>query len=497
MKKRFSLEGILGNLPVEYLLIGTSSLLLLSIVASRFIGTWGIPSLLIFLVIGMLAGSDGPGGIYFDDPWAAQSLGVVALIFILFAGGLDTDWRQVRPVLGQGLVLSTLGVLLTALLVGLFVSYVLRFPLLEGLLVGAIVSSTDAAAVFGILRSRKVTLKGNLKPLLEFESGSNDPMAVFLTLGLIHLLTRPGSSAGFLIPMFLWQMALGGLGGYGAGRIAILIINHIRLEYEGLYPVLTMALTLLTYGGITWLGGNGFLAIYIAGLMMGNGNFIHKKSLIRFHDGLAWLMQIGMFLTLGLLVFPSRLVPVLGSGLLIAAFLMIAGRPVSVFLSLLFSPLGIREKTLISWVGLRGAVPIILATFPLLAGIPEADTIFNVVFFIVLTSVLLQGTSIPLVARWLKADAPLVPASKSSFEFAPACDWKNELLEIKVPPDSPAAGKQILELGLPEGALIILVSKAETCLIPSGSTILDPGDQLLIFADPQEVPQIRGLLGAA
>jgi potassium/hydrogen antiporter len=497
MKVVIAEGAIVGNLPIEYLLIGASVLLLLSIVASRFIGSWGIPSLLIFLLIGMLAGSDGLGGIYFDDPWVAQSLGVVALVFILFAGGLDTDWHRVRPVLGQGLILSTLGVLITTLLVGLFVSSILHFSFLEGLLVGAIVSSTDAAAVFGILRSKKFTLKGDLKPLLEFESGSNDPMAVFLTLGLIHLLTKPGSSAVFLIPMFIWQMALGALGGYGAGKIAILIVNHIKLEYEGLYPVLTMALTLLTYGGITWLGGNGFLAIYIAGLVLGNGNFIHKKSLIRFHDGLGWLMQISMFLTLGLLVFPSRLASVLGSSLLIAAFLILAGRPISVFLSLLFSPLSVREKTLVSWVGLRGAVPIVLATFPLLAGLAKAEIIFNIVFFIVLTSVLLQGTSIPLVARWLKTDAPLVPPPKPSLEFAPACDWKSELLEIKVPPDSPAAGKQILELGLPEGALIILVSKAETCLIPSGSTILDPGDQLLIFAAPQEIPQIRGLLGAA
>jgi cell volume regulation protein A len=237
------------------------------------------------------------------------------------------------------------------------------------------------------------------------------------------------------------------------------------------------------------------LSIYIAGLMMGNSNFIHKKSLIRFHDGIAWLMQICMFLTLGLLVFPSRLVAVLGSSLLITAFLMIVGRPVSVFLSLLFSPLGFREKTLISWVGLRGAVPIILATFPLLAGIREAETIFNIVFFIVLTSVLLQGTSIPLVARWLKADEPLIPASQPPLEFNPSCDWRSEILEIRVPQNSPAAGKQILELGLPEGALIILVSKAERCLIPSGGTVLEPGDQLLIFADKKDIPQVRSLIG--
>ena len=336
------------NIAIESILLGASVLLLISIITSRAFAKLGVPSLLLFLAIGMLAGSDGPGGIYFDDPWLAQSLGVVALVFILFAGGLDTNWASIRPVLGQGLALSTFGVFITALLVGIFATLVLGLSQLEGLLLGVIVSSTDAAAVFSVLRSKKITLKGHLKPLLELESGSNDPMAVFLTIGLIHLLQKPTAGMFTLVPMFIQQMAVGAVAGYAMGKVIVLILNRIRLEYDGLYPVLTISLVLLTYGGTAWIGGNGFPAIYLAGLVMGNSNFIHKRSLLHFHDGLAWLMQIAMSLTLGLLVFPSRLVPVMGSSLLVAAFLMLVARPISVMASLSISKIRWPEKIMVS-----------------------------------------------------------------------------------------------------------------------------------------------------
>ena len=261
---------LLSNFSIEFILLAASSLLLLSILGSRILGRFGIPSLLLFLAIGMLAGSDGPGGIYFDDPRLAQSLGVVALVLILFAGGLDTEWEAVRPVLWRGLVLSTLGVFITAFLTGAFVSLILGFSLLNGMLVGAIVSSTDAAAVFSVLRSKNVGLRGTLKPLLELESGSNDPMAVLLTVGFIHLLTHPDASMIDLVPRFFWQMILGAAAGYGMGRAIVYIVNHLKLEFEGLYPVLTVSLVALTYGGVSWMGGNGFLAVYLAGLIMGN-----------------------------------------------------------------------------------------------------------------------------------------------------------------------------------------------------------------------------------
>jgi cell volume regulation protein A len=483
-------------MSIEYLLLAVAGLLLLSVLGSKVAGRIGVPALLLFVVLGMLTGSDGLGGIEFDDPWLAQSLGVVALAFILFAGGLDTHWHSVRPVLWPAIALSTLGVALTAGLVGWFATAVLGFSWLEGLLLGAIISSTDAAAVFAVLSSRSMALKGRLKPLLELESGSNDPMAIFLTIGLTRLLADPSARPFDLVPMFFLQMALGAALGYGSGRGLVALVNVVRLEYEGLYPVLTIALVLLTYGISSMAGGNGFLAVYIAGLIMGNSNFIHKKSLRHFHNGLAWLMQITMFFTLGLLVFPSRLVPVAAVSFMVAAFLMFVARPVGVFLTLLPTQFRWREQLMIAWVGLRGAVPIILATFPLLAGVPQAETIFNVVFFTVLTSVLLQGTSLPVVAKWLGVDAPLPERPRYPLDFEPVERMNSDLVEIALPQDAAVVGKRIVEVGLPQGALIVLLSRGGEFLIPSGGTVLAPGDTLLVLADKAELPAVRALLEA-
>jgi cell volume regulation protein A len=481
-------------LTIEYFLLAAAGLLLLSVLASKAFGRMGIPALLLFLGIGMLAGSDGPGGIHFDNPWLAQSLGVVALTFILFAGGMDTEWDSVRRVLGIGISLSTVGVAVTAGLVGWFATTALNMSWFEGLLIGAIVSSTDAAAVFAVMRSRYVGLRSPLKPLLELESGSNDPMAVFLTIGLISLITGQSDSPLDLVPMFIRQMVLGATIGYGIGKLMVLLINRLRLEYEGLYPVLTLSLVLLTYSGSAWLGGNGFLAVYIAGLMMGNSQFVHKRSLTRFHDGLAWLMQITMFLALGLQVFPTQLVPIAGTGLFLALFLMVFARPVAVFVTLAFARLTIKEKTMVAWVGLRGAVPIILATFPLLAGIPQATTIFNLVFFIVLTSVLLQGTSIPLVARWLGVDEPLQPRMESSPVWDAPTDLKSGLLEVRIPDHSSVIGRRLLDLGLPKRAFIILMARNRHCFVPDGSTVLEANDSLLAFTDQPSFLRLRSIL---
>lgn len=485
-----------GSLPIEYILLGAAVLLLLSIVASKASGRLGVPSLLLFLIVGMLAGSDGPGGIHFDDPSLTQLIGVVALSFILFAGGLDTNWGSVRPVLWQGVALSTVGVFITAVLVGWFAASILDFSLLEGLLLGAIISSTDAAAVFAVLRSKKVSLKGPLKPLLELESGSNDPMAVLLTIAFISMLTRQDISFAALIPMGALQLALGAALGYVIGRGMIALTNNIKLEYDGLYPVLSLSFVLLTYGLTAALKGNGFLAVYIAGLVMGHRKFIHKRSLLRFHDGLAWLMQIAMFLTLGLLVFPSRLIHVISAGLLISAFLMLAARPLGVFLTLLPFRMGVREKTMVSWVGLRGAVPIILATFPLLAGIPKADMIFNIVFFIVLTSALLQGTTIPWVARRLGLDAPLSSVPAAPIECEPTGTMRCDLAEVKVSRVSTVAGKQLVEIKLPEGALIVLIGRGNEFFVPGGGTVIEPGDRLLLLADRDALATVRSLVEA-
>lgn len=391
---------------IDLLFIVFSSLIILSILTIKLSIRFGIPSLVLFLAIGMLAGSDGLGGIYFDNPALVQSLGVIALTLILFAGGLDTDWAGVRPILWNGLALSTVGVFLTAFLVGLFVSWVQGFSFLEGLLLGAIVSSTDAAAVFMVLRARNARLPRPLTRLLELESGSNDPMAVVLTIAIIRLLTAPTTSFGELLSFFVMQMTVGAVFGIAMGEIMRRTLNSLNLELEGIYPVLSVALALLTYGLTASLNGSGFLAVYLAGLIMRRRPFPHQRSLLQFHDGLAWLMQITMFLILGLQVFPGRLIPIAWAGLLISLFLIFIARPVSVYAALALSHMSYREQTLIAWVGLRGAVPIVLATFPLLAGIKQADTIFHLVFFIALTSVLLQGPPISLITRALKLDSP-------------------------------------------------------------------------------------------
>jgi cell volume regulation protein A len=485
---------VLELVTLELALVGIALLILISIIANKFSERLGVPALLIFLVVGMLAGSEGPGGIPFDDPAIAQVIGIIALAYILFSGGLDTRWEQIQPILWPGIALSTLGVVLTAILLGAFAVLVLGFSPLTGLLLGAVVSSTDAAAVFSVLRTARARLQGNLRPFLEFESGSNDPMAVLLTTGIIVLILTPGSSVFAFVPMFVQQMTVGGLFGYGMGKAIVYLINRLKLESEGLYPVLSLTMVLLTYGLTAIVGGNGFIAVYIAGLVMGNSIVVHKKSLLRFHDGIAWLMQIVMFLALGLLVFPSELVPAVVPGLLTALFLILIARPVAVLITLLPWKIPMNEKALVSWVGLRGAVPIILATYPLVAGVPNAEMIFNIVFFIVLVSALVHGTSIPSVARWLGLAVPLEETRKLSREFEVDPDTPSELLELVIPPDAPSVGKQVVDLGLPKGALIILMQKREERFVPGGSTVIEAGDTLLFLTTDDLTDTVRARL---
>jgi len=370
------------SITTENILLIGSLLLFFSIIAGKTSYRFGVPTLILFLAVGMLAGSEGILGIHFNDPALAQFIGIVSLNFILFSGGLETSWSTIKPVLWQGITLSTAGVLLTAVSLGVFVWTITDFTLMEGLLLGAIVSSTDAAAVFSILRSKKLGLKYNLRPTLELESGSNDPMAYVLTIAFLGLVTHPEKSAWSIIPLFIQQMAVGGLTGFLMGKASKLIINRIKLDFEGLYPVLVITLMFFTFASADFLGGNGFLAVYLCAVYLGNHSLIHKKTILKMYDGLSWLMQIILFLTLGLLVFPSHIIPVMGIGLLISAFLILVARPFSVFLSMAFFRMNFSRRTFISWVGLRGAVPIVFATYPLLAGIDKADMIFNIVFFI-------------------------------------------------------------------------------------------------------------------
>lgn len=474
------------NLTIENILLVGSILLFISIIVGKTSYRFGVPTLLLFLAIGILAGSDGIGGINFDNPQIAQFIGIVSLNFILFSGGLDTDWKSVKPILREGIVLSTLGVLLTAISLGTFVWLVTDFTIYESMLLGSIVSSTDAAAVFSILRSKSLALKTNLRPTLELESGSNDPMAYVLTIAFLTLVINQDQSIVSIIPLFFQQMTLGAIAGFAFGILSKFIINKIKLGFEGLYPVLVIALMFITFSATDFVGGNGFLAIYICAVYLGNQDLIHKKTILKMYDGLAWLMQIVLFLTLGLLVFPTRVFPFIGIGLLISIFLIIVARPISVFISLIFFKMKLRRRFYISWVGLRGAVPIVFATYPLLAGIEKADMIFNIVFFISVTSVLIQGTTLTLFAKWLNVALPekVKPVSETD-KFISEIS-KRSMKEIEVLPDCYVVNKKIVDIGFPKEAIIAMIKRNNKYLTPSGSTVIEENDILLILSDNQD-----------
>lgn len=474
------------NLTTENILFVGSVLLLISIFAGKTSPRLGLPLLILFLVIGMLAGSEGIGRINFDDPRLAKFIGVVALNFILFSGGLETTWESIKPVVWRGVSLSTVGVLITAVSVGMFVYLIADFSIYEGLLLGAIVSSTDAAAVFSILRAKNIALKSNLRPTLELESGSNDPMAYFLTIAFLGLLQNPDQSFWSIIPMFFQSVLIGGAMGFAFGFLGKNIINKIQLDFEGLYPILAIALLFVTFSATDAIGGNGFLAVYLLGLYLGNQDLIHKHTLIIAFDAFAWLMQIILFLTLGLLVFPSQIIPVLGIGLLSSAFLILIARPLSVFVSLLFFKMKSRSKWFISWVGLRGAVPIVFATYPLIAGIEKANLIFNIVFFISVTSVLIQGTTLSIIAKWLHVSLPEKVKQKSPLDIELSDSLKSVLVEINLPPESLANGKRIYELGFPRSTSIAIIQRNGKYITPSGSTVLEANDKLLVLAETKE-----------
>ncbi len=473
-------------LTTENIVLIGSILLLISILAGKTSYKFGVPTLLLFLAIGMLAGSDGLGGIHFDDPQIAQFVGIVSLNFILFSGGLDTNWSSVKPILREGLALSTLGVLLTAVTLGLFVFYCTDFTIYESLLLGSIVSSTDAAAVFSILRSKSLALKTNLRPTLELESGSNDPMAYVLTIAFLTLVINQDQSPLSIIPILLQQMIVGGISGFIFGKLSKFIINKIELSFEGLYPVLVIALMFITFSGTEFLGGNGFLAIYICAVYLGNQNLIHKQTIMRMFDGLAWLMQIVLFLTLGLLVFPSQMIPYIGIGLLISLFLIFVARPLGVFISLMFFKMKLKRRFYISWVGLRGAVPIVFATYPLLAGIDKANIIFNIVFFISITSVIIQGTTLSLVAKWLKVGLPEDSQPQKNMAGMISEIPKTALKEIIVTPHCNAVDKKIVELDFPENAIIAMIKRNDKFLTPKGATVINKGDTLVVLSEDEE-----------
>lgn len=473
------------EITTENILLIGSLLLLISILAGKTSYKFGVPTLILFLLVGILAGSEGIGKINFEDPQLAQFIGIVSLNFILFSGGLDTSWKAIKPVMWQGIALSTLGVLITAVSVGFFVSFITDFTIYEGLLLGAIVSSTDAAAVFSILRSKNLGLKSNLRPTLELESGSNDPMAYFLTIAFLGLVMNPDQSIYSIIPFFLKQIIIGTALGFGFGKLSKKLINRIKLDFEGLYPVLVIALMFIIFSATDFLGGNGFLAVYLSAVYIGNQNIIHKRTIMKMFDGLAWLMQIVLFLTLGLLVFPSHVLPVVGIGIFVSVFLILIARPLSVFISLMFFKMKLRRRFYISWVGLRGAVPIVFATYPLLAGIDKADMIFNIVFFVSLSSVLVQGTTLSIVAKWLHVSLPGKVKPRSPVDTFLNEGAKSFLREIIIPEDNHIIGKRIVELKFPRKAIIAMISRNDKFITPIGSTEIEPNDMLIVLTEDQ------------
>ncbi|MDD3558621.1 MAG: potassium/proton antiporter [Melioribacteraceae bacterium] len=468
---------------IDILLLIGASLVIISILFAKLFHNIGMPTMLLFILVGILAGSEGLGGIYFDDASLAQSIGIIALVLILFSGGLDTAWNDSKKVSVPSLLLATVSVLLTAIIIGVFVMLVVDTSFIWGMLVGSIISSTDAAAVFSVLRKGNLELKGKLKPLLELESGSNDPMAVFLTIGTIELITIPDSTFLHIVFIFFIQIGLGLGLGYLGGKLMAYLINHLNFFYEGVYIVFALSIAFLIYSLTSVLGGSGFLAIYIAGIILGNVNFVYKRTLIRFFDGLSVLSQIAMFLTLGLLVFPSDLLPIIGVGLLLSGVLIFIARPISVFITLIPFKFNLREKVFTSWIGLRGAVPIILATFPLIAGVDGSLLIFDLVFFIVLTSALIQGWSINAVAKLLDLAKPLPKKIPIPLEYTSDPKADTELIEIIVPFNSKVAGKQIVDLDFPEDSRIVLIIREDKNIIPSGGTVLESGDVLLVLAN--------------
>lgn len=477
-------------ITAENILLVGSVLIFTSILISKTGYRFGIPTLLLFLLVGMAFGSDGLG-IQFNSASDAQFIGMMALSIILFSGGMDTRYSDIKPVLKQGILLSTVGVLVTTLLTGLFIYFLsnhtqanIELTLLVSLLLAATMSSTDSASVFSLLRSQRMNLKYNLRPMLELESGSNDPMAYMLTIVLIQVI---GSGSNFDIVIILkdlfLQFLFGGVLGYAFGKFSVWLINKIELSNSSLYPILLLSIIFITFTLTDLVKGNGYLAVYIAGMIVGNARLAYRKETNTFMNGLTWLSQIIMFLTLGLLVNPHEMIDIAVTALLIGIFMILIARPVSVFLCLLpFKGISNKARIFISWVGLRGAVPIIFATYPVIAQIPGSNQLFNTVFFITLLSLIIQGMTISKMARWLKLD---LPEEKEGNEFGVELpeEIDTHLDDITLTEDMLTVGNRLADMNIPKGTLVMLIKRGNEFIIPNGQIELHAGDKLLVMSE--------------
>jgi len=424
----------------------------------------------------MLFGSDGVVGIYFDNYELTRELCSFGLVFIMFYGGFGTNWKEAKPVARESILMSTFGVIITSGLTGLFCYFVLKTSLLEGLLIGSIVGSTDAASVFSILRSQKLNLKGEIASILEVESGSNDPVAYMLTLIVLTLMNDGGISS--IVPIVIGQIIFGILIGVILSKLTVYIMRNANFEVDGFYTIFITAIAILSYALSEWVGGNGYLSVYIAGIVIGNSKIPHKRSLVHFFDGVSWIMQIMLFFVLGLLAFPSELPSVIGSSILISIFMIIIARPIATFGVLSWFKIPFKQQLFVSWVGLRGAASIVFAIYAITSGIPLENDIFHIIFFIALLSVAIQGTLIPKVARKLDLVDDTKTVLKTFTDYQE--DRSTTLIEYNVDSNNTWKEKTIMEADIPEEILIVMIKRDSEIIVPKGSTLIKQGDILVL-----------------
>jgi cell volume regulation protein A len=468
----------MGGHDAELILIA-GGLLAAGIVGALLADRVRIPGLLLFLGLGMLAGSEGIGGIEFADVRLARTLGTIALILILFEGGLTAGWPEIRPVLGTAASLATVGTIVTACAAGIAAHWIFGISVLEGMLVGAAIAATDSAAIFAVLR--RSTLEKRLARSLEGESGMNDPVALLLVIGFIEWIQDPGFGLADMVGLLALKLAIGIVIGLAVGRAATAALDHVRLPTDGIYPVATLAIAGLAFGIAEVAHGSGFLAVYLTALALGTARIPARRTIVAFHEGVGWVAQIGLFILLGLLVFPSTLDDVALESLALSAVLIVVARPLAAFVATVFAPLNLRERAMLGWAGLRGATPIWLATFPVVAGVGAGQELFSIVFFVVVTSTLVQGATFePLAARLgLTTDEPALP--RRLLESGRIRRLGGDVLTFRLRPGAAAAGHLVRELGLPREALVNVIVRDGAAIPPRGSTELREGDELHVL----------------
>jgi potassium/hydrogen antiporter len=482
----------MGHHDAELILIA-GALLAAGILGALLADRVRVPSLLLFLGLGMLAGSEGMGGIDFNDAELARTLGTIALVLIIFEGGLTAGWSEIRPVLGTAASLATVGTALTAVIAGFAAKLIFGLSTLEGMLVGAAIAATDSAAIFAVLR--RSTLEKRLARSLEGESGMNDPVALLLVIGFVEWIQQPGYGLADMAGMLALKLALGTVIGLALGRLAVAALNAVRLPTDGIYPVATVAIAGLAYGLAEVAHGSGLLATYLTALALGSASIPAKRSVVAFHEGLGWVAQISLFILLGLLVFPSRLDEVALKGLALSAALIVLARPVAAFVATAFARLGAKERLMLGWAGLRGATPIWLATFPVVAGIKESNELFAIVFFVIVSSTLVQGASFEPIAKrlGLTTDEPALP--RRLLESGRIRRMGGEVIAYRLPPSAAAAGHVVRELELPREALVNVIVRDGKAIPPRGSTELREGDELHVLVRSDLQPEVEKLTG--